>query len=93
MEVVYAVVYHPKVVDEDIPKISAANRRRIKVAIEEKLYASPEVFGKPLRQSLRGYRKLRVGDYRIVFRIEGKKVIILIIKPRSIVYEEALKRI
>ena len=56
-------------------------------AIEAKLAVAPEKFGKPLRQSLRGYRKLRVGDHRIIFRIDANTVFILAILHRSVVYK------
>ncbi|WHZ29084.1 MAG: hypothetical protein OJF51_003884 [Nitrospira sp.] len=31
-------------------------------------------YGTPLRKTLRGYWKLRVGDYRVVYKIEGDEV-------------------
>ena len=53
----------------------------------------PDVFGIPLRRSLKGHRKLRVGDYRIVFRIEKKTVLILAILHRSVVYQRTSRRV
>jgi len=93
MGVNFDIVYHPDVTEKDIPKLSAFGKDKIKKAIEEKLTIYPEVFGKPLRLSLKGYRKLRVGDHRIIYRIESKKVKIFCIGHRSIVYERANKRI
>lgn len=51
----------------------------------------PIGFGKPLRYSLKGHRRLRVSDYRIVYRIEPeiKTVIIVAIKHRKDIYEDA----
>jgi mRNA interferase RelE/StbE len=92
MAVAFEIFYEKVVVREDIPRIASAWRQRIRGAIEEKLTSYPEVFGKPLRRSLKGYRKLRVGDYRIVFRIQGKKVLIFAILHRSVVYKEMEKR-
>lgn len=82
----FSVVYHEAVVKHDIPRLSAAIRRQIQSAIELKLTTHPEHFGKPLRRSLKGYRKLRVGDYRVIFRIEGRDVKIFVIQHRSVVY-------
>jgi mRNA-degrading endonuclease RelE of RelBE toxin-antitoxin system len=50
----------------------------------------PIGFGKPLRYSLKGHRRLRVSDYRIVYRIDADTslVIIISIKHRKDVYEE-----
>ena len=88
----YDIQYHPLVVRQDISKIGTEYRRRIKRSIEQKLTVGPETFGIPLRKSLKGYRKLRVGDYRIVFRITGRIVYILAILHRSIVYIRVPKR-
>ncbi|HSE35216.1 MAG TPA: type II toxin-antitoxin system RelE/ParE family toxin [Candidatus Paceibacterota bacterium] len=74
---------------EDIPALSRTWKAAIRAAIEEKLMIAPADFGKPLRQSLRGYRKLRVGDYRIVFRIEERMVYVIAILHRSVVYRDA----
>ncbi|OGI60787.1 hypothetical protein A2814_00110 [Candidatus Nomurabacteria bacterium RIFCSPHIGHO2_01_FULL_38_19] len=84
---VYKILYVAKVVKDDIPKISGLYKNRIKQAIETKLVSEPDLYGKPLRKSLRGYFKLRVGDYRIIFRIENAKVKIFAIAHRRIVYE------
>jgi len=82
----YTLSYHKLVVTEDIPKLSAEIKSRIKESIENKLTTHPELYGKPLRRSLNGYRKLRVGDYRVIFCIEGSVVKIFVIKHRSVVY-------
>ena len=83
----YEILYVDKVVKNDIPKISGMYKTRIKQAIETKLMTEPDLYGKPLRRSLKGYLKLRVGDYRIIFRIENRKVKIFAIAHRKIVYE------
>lgn len=89
----FEIQYHELVYREDIPKLPKTLKKRIKRAIEEKLMTHPEIYGKPLRRSLRGYRKLRVGDYRIIFQITGKIVKIFIIQHRSKIYEMSPKRI
>lgn len=82
----YEIFYVDKVVKNDIPKISNSYKDHIKQAIETKLMTEPNLYGKPLRKSLKGYFKLRVGNYRIIFRIENKKVKIFVIAHRRIVY-------
>lgn len=54
---------------------------------------SLEKYGKPLRGSLKGYWKLRVGDIRVVFRIVKNEVEILGIIHRKMVYEKIIKRL
>lgn len=89
----YEILYHEEVVKKDIPKLSADWREKVRVAIETKLTTRPEVYGKPLRRSLKHYHKLRVGDYRVVFRIEGLQVKVFVIQHRSKVYSNVGKRI
>lgn len=89
----FKIFYHYLVVKNDIPKLSTVWQRNVKRSIETKLTSSPDVYGKPLRRSLKNYRKLRVGDYRIIFKVEGEIVKILVIQHRSEVYFEVKQRI
>jgi len=89
----FEILYHEHVVSQDIPKLSKEWQMRVEESITNKLTFRPEIFGKPLRSSLKGYRKLRVGDYRVVFRIQGNTVKVFAIKHRSVVYEVLKKRI
>ena len=89
----FEIRYHEAVAREDIPKLSSEWRETIKVSVERKLTERPEVFGKPLRHSARGYRKLRVGDYRVIFRIEKNLVKIIVIQHRSVVYKILKRRL
>lgn len=79
----FEIQYHELVHQKDIPKLPKNIKERIKRAIEEKLMTRPEMYGKPLRRSLKGYRKLRVGDYRVIFQLAGKIVKIFISHLRS----------
>lgn len=89
----FEIRYHEFVKKYDIPRLSQKLKRQIQKAIEEKLGTHPEQFGKPLRRSLKGYRRLRVGDHRVIFRIDGNVVKIFIIQPRSVVYQNVNRRI
>lgn len=88
----YRVTYHFLVVHEDIPKLPKLWKEKICFAIEKRLVAEPDLYGKPLRRSLKGYRKLRAGDYCIIFKIEKNQVKVLVIKHGSVVYSEVQKR-
>jgi mRNA interferase RelE/StbE len=83
----YRLRYHPYIKAKDIPKLNQTIRRRIKTAIEQRLLVSPEKYSEPLRRTLKGYRKLRVGDYRIVLKIDSMDILILSICHRKDVYE------
>ena len=89
----FKIVYHPLVVRDDIPKLSVKWKSKIQKAIEERLTTQPETYGKPLRRSLKGYRKLRVGDHRVIFLFEKNIIKILVIQHRSIVYDRINKQI
>ena len=86
----FSIEYLDTVVEEDIPAIPKTMKERIKRAIEARLAADPVGLGKPLRYSFMGHRRIRVGDYRIVYRIDMKKslVTIVFIKHRKDVYAE-----
>ena len=85
----YEVEYLESVVSEDIPDLPKKMRIMIKKAIESRLMIDPVGYGKPLRYSLKGHRRLRVGDYRVVYRINPDQhlVIIVAIKHRKDVYD------
>ena len=85
--------YHPDVRDVDIPRLNETIRKRIKRAIEERLPISPHQYGEPLRKTLKGYWKLRVGDYRIVYKVVGNEVWIFAIINRKDIYTKVMKRI
>jgi mRNA interferase RelE/StbE len=82
----YVIRYSPLIDWKRFSKLPHTDKLRMKNAIEKKLAMRPDIFGKPLRQSLTGARSLRVGDYRIVYRISGTVVDILLFGHRSTVY-------
>ena len=91
MEIKYQIKYQEQVVNEHIPALSSSAKKLIKRAIEERLMTDPIAYGKPLRYSLKGHRRLRVSDYRIVYRIEIEitAVIIIALKHRKDIYEDS----
>ena len=80
-------LYHPLVVKKDIPMLGGDTAKRIRRAIETKLAVRPEVYGLPLRGTLKKFWKLRVGDYRVVYEIENSRAPILVIAHRQDVYD------
>jgi mRNA interferase RelE/StbE len=88
----YKLIYHPDVKKIDLPKIDNQNKTMIKRAIEERLATQPEAYGKPLQRTLKGYWKLRVGDFRVVFKIIGDEILILAIMHRKNIYSQVKKR-
>lgn len=88
MEMTYKIVYQEHVIKKHIPALSIAIKQLIKTAIETKLIVDPLTFGKPLRYSLKNHRRLRVNDYRVIFKIETDAVVIIAIKHRKDIYEK-----
>jgi mRNA interferase RelE/StbE len=88
----YTITYDQDVIKKDIPHLDKKIKEIIKKTIEKKLMTHPEIFGIPLRSNLAGYRKLRIGDYRVVFTIKKQVVDILVICHRSEVYQIASTR-
>lgn len=88
--------YHPDVPREDISGLNRDVRARIRKAIESRLTRAPQDYGKPLMGTLSGYWSLRVGDYRVVYRVRDRAVEIIQIAHRRDAYQagilEARKR-
>ena len=87
------LLYHPLVASEDIPAIPRNLQRRLARAIEGRLSIAPDRYGEPLRGPFQGYRKLRVGDYRVVYKIVRHEVWVLAILHRKSVYDLAPPRL
>ena len=89
----FTLVYHPEVKKQDIPGLNRDISKRIQRAIESRLTTEPERYGEPLRRTLKGYWKLRVGDYRVVFKVVKTEVWIFAIINRRDVYQRIEKRL
>ena len=89
----YTLVYHPQVVEDDLPRLPINVQYRIARALAARLVSAPEKHGAPLKGTLKGYWKLRVGDYRVVYKITGTEIWILGVLHRKQVYEDVLRRI
>ena len=88
----FELLYHNEV-KTDKAKLDEKMKERVKTALETRLTTAPHQYGEPLRKNLKGYWKLRVGDYRIVFKIEKEEVWIFGIIHRKEVYKEITKRL
>ena len=89
----FTLVYHPDVKSKDIPTLNRDIGKRIQRAIESRLTTEPQRYGEPLRRTLKGYWKLRVGDYRVVFKIVKNEVWIFAIMNRRVIYQRIDKRL
>ncbi len=76
----YRIEYDEDVFEDQIMKLPKAIRERVIKAIEEKLTIFPNDTGKPLRYKYKAHRRLRVGDYRVIYRVFDDLVVVLIIE-------------
>jgi mRNA interferase RelE/StbE len=87
------IKYHPKVKSEDIPRLNSNIAVRIENAIKKRLIVNPIKYGFYLHGSLKDYRKLRVGDWRVIYRIvDNKEIRVIAIGNRKDVYKSAISR-
>ena len=88
----YKIRYHHDVRNIDIPLLDTKVKQRIKRAIETRLMVAPHQYGDPLRRTLKGYWKLRVGYYRVVFKVIDDEILILGICHREKIYKKMATR-
>ena len=81
----YNITYK-KSVAKDIGNLGKAEARRILDKLEKDLAARANQYP-VLNGQFAGLRKLRVGDYRIIFAILGQDVLVLRIGHRREIYD------
>ncbi|MGH8428003.1 MAG: type II toxin-antitoxin system RelE family toxin [Gammaproteobacteria bacterium] len=75
----WTVIYHPDVPD-DLRRLGRAEAGRVVAAIDKRIrHGEPDKFGKLLRHDLAGCRRIRVGETRIVFRVDARAIEVLVI--------------
>ena len=66
----------------ELRKLGAETQRTILKYLRERIAiaADPRQQGKPLRQNLAGLWRYRVGDYRLICRIEDNRLVVLVLQ-------------
>ena len=84
----YKVVYLDSVTD-DFKKLDKPIIRKILQRVEVYLARDPEGLGKALTGEYAGYWRYRWGDYRIIYKISKKEILIIVLRiaHRKKVYE------
>lgn len=88
----YSILLHPDIPGRDLRIPDRKTTARILNSIETRLSGEPEKYGAPLHRSLKGYWKLRVGDWRVVFRIVKKEVWVFGVGHRRSIYDWITRR-
>jgi mRNA interferase RelE/StbE len=76
----------------ELRKLDTQSQREILRYLRERFAGSsdPRQFGKPLRRNLAGLWRYRVGDYRLICRLEENRLVVLVLQVghRREVYED-----
>ena len=71
----------------DVAELPKVVRARLH-GVLDRLARWPDVSGaKPLRGDLTGHHRIRTGDYRVLFRVEGDRVLVERVRHRKDVYD------
>lgn len=74
----WSVRFHPGV-EQDLKQLGKTEARRVLAVIRERIAeGEPDKIGKLLRGALAGYRRIRTGDVRIVYRIDGSEIVLVL---------------
>ncbi len=86
-------ISYKRSVKKDLKEIPKNMRDTLEKAIETKLMVDSIQFGFPLKKNLKELMKLRVGNYRIVYSVQKKTIMVFVIKigHRKEVYKKASK--
>lgn len=82
----YKITYK-KSVAHDLKRLGKNEARRIVDTIDGKLSTKPDTF-EPLKGRFAGLRKLPIGDYRVIFAILDKEVLVLRVGHRREIYPQ-----
>ena len=82
----YSIVYKSSV-KKDLKRINKRELLRILNEIENALKSTP-LKGNKLRGEFKGLSSYRIGDYRVIYTILGKTVLVLRVSHRKDVYKQ-----
>ena len=88
----YKILFHEDV-KKDLKGLPVSHLKAIKDAINERLSDHPYDFKALSRKAYHGLFRLRIADYRVVYRIKDECVKILAIGHRSKIYKFLEKRV
>jgi mRNA interferase RelE/StbE len=80
-------IAYKKSVEKDLAKLGKTEARRVLDKIEKELATRADAYPL-LKGRFAGLRKLRIGDYRVIFAILDEQVLVLRIGHRREVYDK-----
>ena len=92
----WSVRFHPEV-EQDLRLLGRAEAKRVLKVIRERICeGEPDKIGKAFHGALAGFRRIRTGDLRIVYRIQGTRILLVLCagaRRDDEVYGLAIKRV
>lgn len=87
----YSIQWHEEALD-DLRKIDRQTQKKIIARVRDYLSKDPLSLGKPLQGIFKGLYRYRYGSYRIIYAIDRRTVVILILRiaDRKDVYEDPI---
>ena len=76
---IWQVRIHKLVLNEDLDGLGS-EKEQILRTLRKKLSLDPEGYGKPLVGEFKGYWRLRIGEYRVIYRIVKQEVLVFVVK-------------
>lgn len=88
----YSIQWHEETIN-DLKYIDRQTKKKIIAKVKDYLSKDPISLGKPLQGIFKGLYRYRHGSYRIIYAIDRKSVVILILRidDRKDVYENPIK--
>lgn len=84
----YRLVYTERAA-KDIQRLNLPIRERVRKALL-RYENDPLRYAEGLRQSTLGSYRFRIGDYRVVFDLEGEEIVILMVGHRREIYRRRM---
>ena len=82
----YKLVYTNRA-DKDIQKLPPEIKKRIGKALL-RYEQDPHRYSETLRESKLGSYRFRIGDYRVIFDLEGSEIVVLRVGHRRDIYKK-----
>jgi len=75
----YKILFAEKV-EKDLKKVDKAIARDILNKADTFLSKDPHKYGRKLKGLFKGLWRYRIGDYRVLYRIEDNKVLVIVLR-------------
>ena len=84
----YNAIWHEETL-KDLKKLNQTISKKIVAKVKNYLIQDPVKLGLPLKGTLKGLYRYRIGDYRIIYVIDQaeKKIVILNVNHRKKIYK------